>query len=72
MKAAARKKLFAPNSPNDPTQAYVPRWVAEGAEGLDQLGTGCPRSTGTLLFNIEVNLCGGAILGDLLAVQFHF
>jgi hypothetical protein len=25
-----------------------------------------------LLFNVEVNLCGGAVLGYLLAVQFHF
>jgi hypothetical protein len=31
-----------------------------------------PRSTDTLLFDIEVNLCCGAVLGDLLAVQFHF
>jgi hypothetical protein len=28
-----------------------------------------PRTS--LLFNVEVNLCCGAVLGDLLAVQFH-
>jgi hypothetical protein len=30
------------------------------------------RSTDLLLFNIEVDLCCGAVLGYLLAVQFHF
>lgn len=29
------------------------------------------RSTDMLLLNVEVNLCGSAILGYLLAVQFH-
>ncbi len=29
-------------------------------------------ATSDLVFNIEVNLCCGAVLGYLLAVQFHF
>jgi len=32
----------------------------------------CLRSTNTSLFNIEVNLCCGTVLGYFLAVQFHF
>ena len=28
-------------------------------------------ATSELVFNVEVNLCGGAVLGYLLAVQFH-
>jgi hypothetical protein len=29
-------------------------------------------ATSELVFNVEVNLCCGAVLGYLLAVQFHF
>jgi hypothetical protein len=29
------------------------------------------RSADTLLFDVEVNLCGGTVLRDLFAIQFH-